>query len=386
MFKNVVVVNRTDLEQGLKDVLPVVNKSAYVDALKNVHLTVEGGRLAVRGTNLSTSVKTWVPVEQAPAVMEICAPAHLLQELVSLLPAESLHLDTTGELVGTLFDDRTLAVSCRHQSENGSRFDNRSRLRGCAVADFPLFTVPAGEPVEVPAAILLGVIRQVKHFVDRDGAVPVLGGLLFRVKDGQLTVAATNRKCLAVAVEPLDLPDLEVVIEVEALNILARHLTGVETVQVAMDEVRVLFRLPNLELTGQLLGQSYPDYERILPTRTGTQATAKLPELLAGVEGALRFGRHGNKQVVVEISGNGDGRGRIEVTVDDVLHGSYRAGVGAVVAGEPVRLTFFSDQLVQGLRALKAADVAVEVVDGEAMAPVVFRGGNSKQVIMPLAV
>jgi len=221
-----------------------------------------------------------------------------------------------------------------------------------------------------------------KHFVDRDGTVPVLGGLLFRVKAGQLTVAATNRKCLAVAVEPLDLPDLEVVIEVEVLDILARHLSRVETVGVVLAEQQVLFRLPNLELTGPLLGQSYPDYERILPTASGTRATVSLPALLAGVEGARRFSQAGDQQVAVEISGS-DG---IVITVEDSRQGSYRAGVAAAVAGGPVRLTFFSDQLVQGLRALKAAEVAVDVVEGESTAPVVFRGGNSKQVIMPLAV
>lgn len=375
MSNEVVVIKRADLGQGLKDILPVVSKTTRLDALKSVHLVLEGGRLAVRGTNLSTSLKTWVAVERAPAALEICAPAHLFQELVALLPGESLTLAADGE-------SQTLVVSGQHRSENGSRFDNRSRLRGCAVEDFPLFTVPDGEGVAVPAAILLGVIRQVKHFVDREGTVPVLGGLLFRVKAGQLTVAATNRKCLAVAVEPLDLPDLEVVIEVEVLDILARHLSRVETVGVVLAEQQVLFRLPNLELIGPLLGQSYPDYERILPTTSGTQATVSLPALLAGVEGARRFSQAGDQQVAVEISGSGG----IVITVDDVQQGRYRAGVPAAVAGEPVRLTFFSDQLVQGLRALKAAEVAVDVVEGESTAPVVFRGGNSKQVIMPLAV
>ena len=66
MSNEVVVIKRADLGQGLKDILPVVSKTARVDALKNVHLTVEAGRLAVRGTNLSTSLKTWVAVEQAP--------------------------------------------------------------------------------------------------------------------------------------------------------------------------------------------------------------------------------------------------------------------------------------------------------------------------------
>jgi DNA polymerase-3 subunit beta len=125
------------------------------------------------------------------------------------------------------------------------------------------------------------VIRQVRHFVDREEVMPVLGGIQLQVRDGRLTAAATDRRCLALAVERLPLPDLEAVIELEVLDVLARHLSGADVVKVILTDERVHFRLPNLAIYGRLLSGGFPNYQQVLPQACATRAIVNRSQLLA---------------------------------------------------------------------------------------------------------
>jgi DNA polymerase-3 subunit beta len=198
-----------------------------------------------------------------------------------------------------------------------------------------------------------------------------------------LTAVATDRKCLALAVEPLPLPDLEMVIELEALDVLTRHLSQVEEVELALSPERVKFRLPRLEISGRLLNGDFPDYERVLPQEFATRAEVNRLWLLALVDGAERFNRQTEPVIELAVSGHGDD-GLVEVGVDHPAGGNYHSRVTATVTGQPGRGRFLSRQLAQALRALPTAEIALEFAAGEHV-PVILRAGQNKQVLMPMA-
>lgn len=369
------VVARPALLQALRDVLPAASRNSRLAILSHVLIRAETGGLSLATNNLGTGVKTWVETAAVGPAAEVCVPAHALAELVDLLPGELITLSGGTDLFGS----DALAVSAGEP-----RFSSLARLRGLPAAEFPVEATPGGQVFNLNAETLYRSIRQVRHFVDRDERLPVLGGILLRVRAGQLTAVATDRKCLALAVEPLPLPDLELVIELEVLDVLARHLSRAEAVELELSAERVRFRLPQLEISGRLLSGDFPDYERALPREFATRAEVERLGLLALVDGAERFSRQAERVVELAVAGNGDGSGRVEVLFSHPALGSYRSRVAATVSGQPVQGRFFSQQLAQALRALPAERIALEFAAGE-HAPITLRAGRNKQVLMPLA-
>ena len=214
--------------------------------------------------------------------------------------------------------------------------------------------------------------------------MPVLGGIQLQVCDGRLTAVATDRKCLALAVERLPLPDLEAVIELEVLDVLARHLSSEDVVEVVLTDERVHFRLPNLAIYGRLLSGGFPNYQLVLPQACGsTRAVVDRTQLLELVNGLGRVGRQDERRISLAVAGNGDGSGQVSLSLDSPALGRYRGHVMAQVEGKPVELLCFSDQLAQALRALPADRITLEVGDGQA--PITLRAGDSRQLIMPIA-
>lgn len=374
-----VVVPRAILLSALKDVLPVAPRNAYLPILGYVLLTVERGRLSLRTSNINSGIQTWLDPVNCGSTASACVPAHLLAELVNLLPEGNISLTATRN--DDLFQSDALVVNAAVYEP--VCFKTRVRLRGLPANEFPVSPPLNGQAMTIASAPLLSVIRQVRHFVDREEKLPVLGGVLLRTHRGKLTAVATDRICLALAVEELPLPDLEVVVELEALDVLAKHLTDVDEVGVMLSDERAGFRLPNLEITGRLLGGAFPDYERVLPTGNTTRAVVDRVQVVNLANGLGRLSQQDNRQLEMAVSGNGDGSGRVSLSLNSEALGYYQGHVPAVVEGEPVAVHCFSHQLLQALRALPAAEISIEfTADGQG--PITLRAGQNRQLIMPL--
>ena len=133
-------------------------------------------------------------------------PAHLLGDIVKLLPAESV----------TRLPPRGGVASI----ESGS-YSSRSTSSPRRTSPPPSIDVPLQE---VGATSLLETVQRVSRAASRDESRPVLTGILVRFEGSQLMMAATDSYRMAVKETELEAsgPELEAIIPARALDELGR--------------------------------------------------------------------------------------------------------------------------------------------------------------------
>ncbi len=369
-----VVIDREVLGEALVMVSAAAAKGSSLPVLRNVVLAADNGRLKLQTNSLDLAMTTWVTPAAIGPQGEIAAPAHFLTELVRLLPKGYVSLAVGESEQRDMFGRwNTLKV------QSGAY---RSNLRATAAEECPVVQRLAGQAWVVEAAQLAGMLKQVVHYADQKGdcGAAVLGGVLFQVRTSQLTMVATNRVCLALSTNTMTIPDMDVVVPINVLAALLRHLRRAETVEIVLAPSSVMFSLPDLEIVGHLLGEPYPDYSQVVPRNYTTQVYLNGGRLQEMVNLARRFNELGI--VTLKVSGNGNGSGRVTVANSETELGDYSGSLEAVVAGEAVEVMFKGELLLKGLAAL--GQDQIEIALNGSGTPVVFQAGGSKQVICPL--
>ncbi|MDX6315170.1 MAG: hypothetical protein QOF44_4634 [Streptomyces sp.] len=144
----------------------------------------------------------------------------------------------------------------------------------------------------IPAPELAAALDAVRFAASTDPALPSLGGVLFDVEGGVLTLVATDRYRLAVArvpVEPADAEALSVIVPTALADEIRALLDGAAQAQVTLDGDRITAEAAGGKATGVRLDHDYPDYRRLTRLddavhRVTVEAAALRDSLAAGSE------------------------------------------------------------------------------------------------------
>lgn len=377
---------KSNLLEGLNVVGRVVPSKSTLPVLSNVLLATERGQLKLAATNLELAITYWVGahIDEEGAVT---LPARVLTDFVSSLPEDRIDLALSGR-------GHTMHLTCGRFAAN---------IKGIDAEDFPRIpTVADATPYAIPAGTLRECIQSVVFAAAPDDSRPVLAGVLFTLKDGQLTLAAADGFRLAVrsvelsnvAVEggqPAEA--LQMIVPAKTLSEVARVLgDGDEQVEIAATPTKnqVLFRAPRAEIVSRLIEGQFPDYQKILPRQYTTRAVLNTAELLRATKAASVFARDNSMIVRLEVvPGSEDlAPGRVNVLANSAELGDNSGEVDASVEGSEMQIAFNGRYLRDALEAIGTAQVGLEIT-GPASPGVIKPVGDTSDylhVIMPMQV
>ncbi|HZS03031.1 MAG TPA: DNA polymerase III subunit beta [Chloroflexota bacterium] len=381
---------KSNLMEGLNVVGRVVPSKSTLPVLGNVLLATDRGQLKLAATNLDMAISYWVGahVDEDGAVT---LPARLLADFVSSLPDDRIDMALTTR-------GYTMHLTCGRFSAN---------IKGIDAEDFPRIPgVADAVPYALPAAILRECIQSVVFAAAPDDSRPVLSGVLFTLKDGQLTLAAADGFRLAVrSAELTDTPveggqpsvPLQMIVPAKALTEVARVLTdGDAQVEIAAtpNKNQVLFRLATAEtkaeIVSRLIEGQFPDYHKILPKQYSTRAVVNTSEFLRATRAASVFARDNSMIVKLDVTPGPEELvpGRLNVTANSAEVGDNAGEVDASVDGGEAQIAFNGRYLRDALEALGTAQAALEVT-GPSSPGVIKPVGEQNgylHVIMPMQV
>lgn len=340
-----------NLSRGLGIVSRAVSTRSTLPVLGNVLLATDGGRLKLSATNLEIVITCWIgaktEIEGATTV-----PARTLNDLVNALPSGivELNLDTKTQ---------TLHLASGRTEAN---------VKGIDAQEFPL--VPeAGENNRrgIKTEVFKEMIGQVAFAAARDDARPTLTGVLTRIENGEMTMAATDG--FRLSIKKVELPGnvdepLEVVIPARALSELARIVDDeTETIFITLPSGRnqVIFEMDSIVLVSQLIDGSFPDYRPIVPERFSTRTVLNSGEFAQACKMAEIFAREANHTARVHVEPGNElmpGYARVEATSSET--GSNVAQIDADVEGEEVDIAFNVRFMNQVLSVMDSAQIALE--------------------------
>jgi len=368
------------LQRTLAQVSRAVATKTTYPVLSNVLIDADGDVLKLAATNQEIGITSVIPA-QVVAPGRVTVDARLLSEFVNTLPSEPVRLSMEpGRL--------TLKVK-------GAGAD--AEINGIDAEEFPILPrVDTGAfTATVDPQVLREMISQVEFAAASDDSRPVLAGVLVRLEDDRITMAAADGFRLAVRDAELasPVPDrLDIIVPARALRELAR-IVGERPdpieLTITPNRARLVVHSGETEFYSRLIDGTFPDFRQIVPREFATRLEVGRDQFLAAVRRAGFFARDNNDVVRLSAKAAADelAPGNLEVSATAAERGSSQSHVAAAIDGPEGEIAFNSRYLIDVLSILRTSRVMIGM-NGANQAGVVrpLESENYTYVIMPMVI
>lgn len=371
-------IMRDRLLDGLNDVMKAVSSKTTTPILTGIKIDVTNEGLHLTGSDADITIQTFIPVEengeQIITISEtgsIVLQAKMFNEIARKLPTNDVQIEVVNEVQA-------------HIRSGKSDF----HVIATDASEYPLLPeLSADQQFTIPADLLKSIIRETVFAVATSESRPVLTGVNWQLKDGELICVATDSHRLARRKTTLEqLPEgvQSVVIPGKSLNELNKILEdSTNPVQIVLTNQQVLFKTEHVLFFSRLLEGNYPDTTRLIPDEYKTNVTINGKALLQAIDRASLLARDDRNNVVrfetlegnaVEISSNSPEIGKVEEEIQVVEFD-----------GEHLKISFSSKYMMDALKAIDGQDVVIQFTGS--MRPFILRSVHDDailQLILPV--
>ncbi|MCB0832057.1 MAG: DNA polymerase III subunit beta [Bacteroidetes bacterium] len=346
-------VSQAELSKALARVINVVPTKTTLPVLGNILLKVDDGALTLTATDLDVSVTTKIAVDVKKGG-SLTVPSKPLNDLVKNLPNIPLEISADPQF--------KLLVTC----DKGDY-----RISGESDDDYPaLPIIDQKASVKIDAKMLSRMIGKTTFAVSTDTLRPALTGVLFQIVDKEFRLVATDGHRLAKMIcrsfESNVKEKLNVVVPTKALTEVAKETRDTISVQVGQNHVR--FDMTDAQLYSRILDETYPDYERVIPSNNDKKLTIETQTLVDAFKRVSIFANPITHQVRLSLAKKG-----LTLSAEDMEGGSTGSEkLAAEYEGDDLQIGYNS-QLV--LAALNHIDTKETVI--------AFKSPTSAGVVTP---
>ncbi|MEK4487566.1 DNA polymerase III subunit beta [Psychrobacillus sp. FSL H8-0484] len=365
-------IMRHRLLDALNDVMKAVSSKTTIPILTGIKLEVTEAGLRITGSDSDITIQTFIKAvedgDQVIRVMEegaIVLQARMFNEIVRKLPTSDVEIEVTEK-----YDT--------HIRSGKSEF----HLIGLEPSEYPLLPdIQDDRHFEIPADLLKSIIRETVFAVSPSENRPVLTGVHWQAKNGELVCVATDSHRLArrkVTLEQLPEKEYSVVIPGKSLNELSKIIgDSSEPVQIVMTDQQVLFKTEDVLFYSRLLEGNYPDTSRLIPTEYKTFVTMNGKALFQAIDRASLLAREERNNIVrfssleeniVEISSSSPEIGEVEEEIQTTS-----------IEGEQLKISFSAKYMMDALKAFDGQDVTIQFTG--AMRPFILNSVKDNEVL-----
>jgi DNA polymerase-3 subunit beta len=243
-------ITRQNLHQGLAAVSASIPSKTTLPVLSNILFEARNDGVWMSGTDLDVSVRVRVLAEvKEPG--GLTAPGKKLQEIARELPDQPVTVTTRGDQI---------ELKCGR-----SHF----KLNGLPAEEFPtLAEVDFSRGLAVTGKDLHSLIQHTSFAVSTEESRPILNGVLWELRDGEMKMVATNGHRLArmgMRVPSTGTPSADFIVPPAALGQVQRLFKDDDTIEVARSDNHLGFRAASTEVYTRLIEGTYPNYEQVIP-------------------------------------------------------------------------------------------------------------------------
>jgi len=365
-------IMRHRLLDGLNDVMKAVSSKTTIPILSGIKLEVTEEGLHLTGSDSDITIQTFIKAEengeQVIRVIEegtIVVQARMFNEIVRKLPTSDVVIEVT-ENFNT------------HIRSGKSEF----HIIGLDASEYPLLPdIQDDRQFVIPADLLKSLVRETVFAISTSESRPVLTGVHWEVKDGELTCVATDSHRLArrkTTLEQLPSGEYSAVIPGKSLSELSKIIgDSSQPVQIVMTEQQVLFKTSNVLFYSRLLEGKYPDTSRLIPTEYNTTVILDGKALFQAIDRASLLAREERNNIVqftsldghvVEISSSSPEIGKVE---EEIMANG--------IEGEELKISFSAKYMMDALKAVGGQDVKVQFTG--AMRPFILNSVHDDSVL-----
>jgi DNA polymerase-3 subunit beta len=370
-------VLQENLSKGLSIVSRAVPSKPTLPVLANILMSSDGQRLKLSATNLEMGITAWIgaKVDEEGATT---VPGKTFLELVNNLSQERVDME---------LNPRTLSLNIRCGGNTGN-------IKCVDAAEYPLVpTADTEKGIAIPAQAFKEMVKHVEFAAAREDNRPVLTGVLMRLEEDVITLAAADGYRLAVRTAYLDSPVTEdrlLVIPVKTLVEVAKIISeDDDNVLLSLPEGRnqVMFHLRHVDIVSSLVEGTFPDYEAIIPRVHSTTTQVYTAELLRACKRAEVFAKDSANAAKIVVKPAEGGIDRMTIASKSQEKGDNEGLVDATVEGQELEISFNIRFLIDVLNVIQEDQVIIETTGTTAPALVRPVGRDDFiHVIMPMSI
>lgn len=369
---------RHRLLDGLNDVMKAVSSKTTIPILTGIKLELTEEGLYLTGSDSDVTIQTFIKSEedgdQVIRVIEegsIVLQARMFNEIVRKLPTSDVEIEVKEN-------------NHTHISSGKSEF----HIIGLDPSDYPLLPeIQDDSQFIIGSDLLKSLVRETVFAVSTSESRPVLTGVHWQIKDGELTCVATDSHRLARRKLILEQPpegEFNVVIPGKSLNELSKIIGDtVQPVYIVMTSQQVLFKTKDVLFYSRLLEGNYPDTSRLIPTEYKTILTLNSKALYQSIDRASLLAREERNNIVRLSSLEGK---KVEVSSSSPEIGNVEEEIElSTMEGDDIKISFSAKYMMDALKAFDGQDIVIQLTG--AMRPFIINSAQDDtllQLIVPV--
>lgn len=320
-------VSRKQLAEALGSIERIVPGRSSNPSLSLVKLELAEGHLTLSGSNLDIDVQARVAVDtQDEGTWAL--PAQVFSQVVKSLP---------GELVELSFSDAELEL------QSGS-YATKLQL---VDASLPTFSFPQSYAGRFSSEKLAAALSHVRYAAAIAEYQAIFRGVRVEFDDRHVRAVATDGFRLAYYhLDEVTGLDGNIVLPARSVDELTR-LLGSGEVQLELAEAQLSLQTGPYSLNLKLMEGTFPDYQRVIPSKFPVSVVVGAADLLEGVQRvAVMADRTANNRVDLFVRG-----GKVQLTAEGA-YGRSQEALEVVQEGSEseIALAYNADYLLSALR------------------------------------
>lgn len=354
---------------GLQAVQNVVSNRTTLPILSNVLMRAEKDHVEFTATDLDVTVAC--PVEakvNKPGATTV--PVKKLFGIVRELNGGEIEIETDEKNV--------TSIRC------GSSY---FKINGLSAEEFPpLPKFKDDKKVSLQQETVHSMLKKTAFAVSTDESRYVLNGIFISLKEGKMTLVATDGRRLALVDEEVEVSEKssgEFIVPAKAVNELNRLLQEKGQVEIKFGENQASFALKDEKgfsvlLITKLIEGNYPNYRQVIPGEAKERIALGREELLQALRRAEIMTSEKANSIKMAF-----GKNQLAITANSPEVGEARETLAVNYKGKEIAIAFNPRYLIDPLAALSEDEVFIELIDE--LSPGVLKiNGPFLYVVMPM--
>jgi DNA polymerase-3 subunit beta len=335
---------RENFLDPLQAVMGVVERRQTMPILANVLIIARGNSVSVTATDLEVEMvaNSKLVAEQDG---EITVPGRKLLDICKALKDGSeIKLSVSGDKV-TIRSGR-------------SRFT----LATLPAADFPVVeNIDSKQSITVPQRDLRQLLERTHFSMAHQDVRYYLNGLLLEIGGGNLRAVATDGHRLAmcqISAESSEDSTHQVIVPRKGVMELQRLLSDSGDVSIALGNNHIRAEVGAIRFTSKLIDGRFPEYQRVIPKRSGETIGADREELRHALHRAAILSNEKYRGVRLELGAN-----ILKIQAHNPEQEEAEEEIEVQYAGAELEIGFNVNYLVDALGALEGEEAILQIND-----------------------
>ncbi|HEY5043715.1 MAG TPA: DNA polymerase III subunit beta [Verrucomicrobiae bacterium] len=362
-------ITKDQIIAGLQAVQNVVSTRTTLPILSNVLMRAEKDRVEFTATDLDVTVACSVEAKVGKAGATT-VPVKKLFGIVRELSGGEIEIEADEKNVTSI--------------RSGSSF---FKIHGLGADEFPpLPKFKDDKKVSLSQETVRAMLKKTSFAVSTDESRYVLNGIFISLKEGKMTLVATDGRRLALVDEEVEISEKssgEFIVPAKAVNELTRLLQEKGEVEIKFGENQASFLLKDdkgfsVLLITKLIEGNYPNYKQVIPGETKERIPLVREELLQALRRAEIMTSEKANSVKLSF-----GKNQLAITANSPEVGEARETIAVNYKGKEMAIAFNPRYLIDPLAALAEDEVFIELIDE--LSPGVLKiNGPFLYVVMPM--